>query len=1582
MTIDDIFRVCREAGVAFKVDGEDLRIRAESGSVPTGLLNCIKKHKAEIITRLIEPDNPCDIARHEEQKWYPLTGAQTEIFLYDELFTASAANNVSLAVSVNLELDAARLEHIVLTLVKRHKSLRTSYEKRPQGIRQKIVTVDEFSLDITDMTENNSQHAIADARAVLLEYAARPFALATDLKVRVLLVRLANRKSILLVVHHHIACDQHSIAIFTQELLQLYQGNGLDERDDDGNDKYDYVDFVNWLSCAPQQRQRRLSLEYWRENLDGAPPCHGIYLDNPRRACPNPEGGMVIRCLSPELLMSARSLCRANKMTLYALLFSVFAVLVGKWSRSEEVVIGSPISGRVRKEWENVLGLFVRVLPFRFDLARDLTVEEALALHNRTISAGLGHQDVSLPDIIEFIDPPRSENTSPLFQLVFDFAVNGISASGTSEFEIEPVDLSLPSAKFEVTLSAIETEGQVSFTWEFRKDLLHAETIESMADAYLVLLNQFLTRPWARLSELKLVDQSHEKQLVTCYQARVTKACAGRSIAEEFKSIVADNRERVALRYASKVVTYGELDVLSNQLANYFLGRKLGVGAKVGVLLRPSVNAIVSILACTKSGATYVPMDTTQRDSYSNQRRTEGVDGLITDDNSLVGINVDMGTCINLDEEAVRSAVSSQLGDCVMGRRAKSDDIACIFYTSGSSGRPKGVQLSHENIVSLVRGGDVLQARPTDVVAHVSNLAFDASTFEVWGALLNGAEHVRIDRAALLNPGQLKAFVSEHGITKILLTTSLFNEIASECPSCLSGIRDVMFGGEAASRYAVRKMVCAGKPEHLVNLYGPTENTTIATLYEVPDDWLETDGVPIGTAAHDCGCWVMDEAASVVPVGCVGELCLSGRGLSMGYLDNSGNSNSSFVDHPLLAKEKMYRTGDLVRMRRNGNLDYIGREDRQVKIRGHRIELEAIEQELRSLAGVKEAVAVLSTRSGGDKAIAAYVVSRDGSSPDTAKIQDILRQNLPSYMVPASIVAVDKVQLTTNGKIDLQALSAPSAHTKTISEPPCNAVEEKLCAIFKDVLSFERIGRTDSIFECGGHSLSILRICSRIKETFGIELGAPEVFANPRVNALASSISGRLNETSTAAKLRPAPSAEDYPISSAQRRLWFEYLSKSDTRYNLPVAIRMRGSIDTLALSDALREIVQRHTILRTIYFELKGEVRQQIVSTPAEVLKVHDYRRLGREAGNSKALSTIDELGRSKFDLEREMSFSSRLFLLDDMECILFLLFHHIAVDGWSLELIVGEIVQLYLRRTKNDHHASLDIPLQYKDYAYWQGQPRELEQRHRSLNYWQAKLADIEAIHYPGIQYAEPTSKAAVLESNLIEGEWEMFERYRRSRRVSTFTIVLGVFSIVLSVLQGRRIVVIGTDAAGRNDIALEKIVGFFVNQVALVVNAEPRQSFGAFLISVQKELTESLDHSDLPFDDVVARLARDRKEPVDWLLQTKLVFDAEIFASIRQLDDVELEFLPPTTRESKVDLMLTVSERNGNLLGAWEYNSSKFGSATIERLSAQFKMALLAVMENSDILLAEIENAFNEQQRSQLAKKRVKVNRCKPG
>ncbi|WP_329619461.1 amino acid adenylation domain-containing protein [Streptomyces sp. NBC_01255] len=1481
----------------------------------------------------------------------PLSFSQLRFWFQREMDRAGESPNASMALRLTGPLDRAAMRDALRDVVSRHEILRTVFPVTDGVPGQRILEAVTVELPLRRVAEK-------DADAAVTEAAERLFDLGREIPLRAVLLAVGSHDHhvdhhVLAITVHHIAFDGWSVAPFLRELSYAYTA-----RLDGGPPSWDelpfqYADFTLWQRKelgAPDEPGSLFAeqLAHWTRALADAPAELPLPSDRPRPAAATHRAGTVPFHLPPDSFRHLAGLALRHGASTFMVLHAALAGLLRRLGAGTDILVGSPVAGRTDVGLDDLVGCFVNTVVIRTDTSGDPDFHDLLQQARAGVTAALDHQDVPFEQVVEAVNPARSAARHPLFQVMLSLQNNAGAAAHLPHLDTRLLDPGPHrTVSFDLLLDVTETDGALDGSLVYARDLFDHDTAERLVRCFTAFLTQAVAAPERRIGRLEILDPAELRTTSETWNGPDT-ALPADSVPELLRRRAAAAPDDTAVICGASRLTYAGLEARSDRLARRLRGQGAGPEELVAVAVNRSADLVVALLAVLKTGAAYLPLD--PRNPVERQRAIleEARPCLLLADASTKERAEDLtGVPLVLAEDA-DPADADPAGldpDADGWPDITGDRAAYAMYTSGSTGRPKGVLVTHRNIVALAAdtcwAADGGHAR---VLAH-SPHSFDASTYELWVPLLGGGTVVMVP-AGDSSPGALERAVAEGGATSVFLTTALFNLLVAERSSLLGRLRHVWTGGEQPSGGAVRQMLTDFPGAVLTHVYGPTENTTFTTFRSL-DPARDADGgkPTIGRPMANTRVYVLDEWLRPVPVGVPGELYVAGAGLARGYLGRPGLTAGRFVADPYGAPgTRMYRTGDVVRWTAGGELDFLARVDDQVKIRGFRIEPREIEAVLERHPAVGRAAVLVREDGPGERGLVAYVVPAPHVDGDPApELAEHARRALPDYMVPVVVVLPDGLPLTPNGKLDRAALPAPGKGSGSrVPRPPRTPAERMLCGLFAEILGLPEVGADDDFFELGGHSLLAIRLVNRLRQVLDDGIGMRTVFESPTPAGLAR-LAEKAGATGAADRgaLRPRPRGDVLPPSFSQLRFWLQgELAEGAASHTVTTALRLTGPLDTGALSAALRDVVERHESLRTVFPVTDGVPRQLVLESVEFDLTVREVAQRDVEAAVAAA-SAHD------VDLAREAPVRAALFVCAPEEHVLAVTIHHIAFDGWSAAPFLRDLSAAYAARLRGRAPDLPELPVQYADFTLWQrealGEPGDPDSLFaRQLAHWNRTLAEApDEIPLPADRPrpAAATHRAGAVPFRIAPEVHANLTALARKHGASVFMALHAGLAGLLRQLGAGTDILVGSPVAGRTDSGLDDLVGCFVNTVVVRTDVSGDPDFGDLLDRVRTEVLAALEHQDVPFEQVVDAVDPVRSAARHPLFQVMLSLQNNATGAV-ELPGLHVDMLDHGRyRTSPFDLLFDLTESGGGLDGTLFYALDLFDHSTAERLAGFF-------------------------------------------
>jgi amino acid adenylation domain-containing protein/FkbH-like protein len=1048
-----------------------------------------------------------------EPQQSPLSFAQQRLWFLDQLEPNTPLYNIASVARIKGRIDIQALQQSLRRIVARHETLRARFTCPDEDPLQVVDVDPRFRFEFVDLSGESDSESEARAQSLIKAELNWRFNLSVDHPLRVTLVRVRTEEYRLVVIVHHIVADEWSLRVFFHELATFYRAcvSGIPASLPEL--PIQYSDYARWQRQRLQGDVLQDQLGYWKAQLQGYPVVTELPTDHPRGPGPTFRGRTASRTLDCLLAERLAELAKQRDSTLFMMLLAAFNVLVHRYTQQEDLIICSPFAGRSQVETEGLIGFFANTVPLRCRLTGKSTFEQVLAAVRESTLGAMANQEVPLERLVAELQPERTLNHLAFTKLMFSFQT-GIEPTELPGTRLEFLEVEPELAKFELTMVLRQSGHGLVISIDYNRDLFEAETISRLLGHLETMLEAIATNPTQLVCKLPLLTAPERHQLLVEWNQTTRSYPRERCIHELFEAQVERAPHATAISWGQQKMSYGELNSRANQLARFLKKFRISPDTPVGLCADRSLETVVGMLAILKAGGAYVPLDAAYpRERLAFMLEDVGAGVVLTQQRLLEGVpqNGAKVICLDADWELV---AREQRENVVSG--VKPHNLAYVMYTSGSTGQPKGVSIPHRAVTRLVVSNEFIWLDPSERIAQVSNISFDAATFEIWGALLNGGRVVGITRDVALSPKDFAAELRGQGITSMFLTAALFNQLASEAPGAFGSLRTVIAGGEALDPKWVRAVLKNQPPQRLLNGYGPTENTTFTCCHSICDLGAEALNVPIGRPISNKTVFILDPHFNPVPIGIPGELYTGGDGLACGYWNRPELTSQKFVPNPFDADESshLYRTGDLARFLPDGTIEFLGRMDSQVKIRGFRIELGEIENALSLHPAVRECVVTVWGTTSAEKRLVAYIVARE-QTPNASDLRAFLAEKLPDHMIPSAFVQVNALPLTPNGKVDRKALPPPDQSRPKLDRQfiaPRDETEWQLAQIWESVLAVSPIGVQDKFFDLGGHSMLAVRVIAQIEKCFGRKLRLATLFQAPTIERLAAVLREEIKE--------------------------------------------------------------------------------------------------------------------------------------------------------------------------------------------------------------------------------------------------------------------------------------------------------------------------------------------------------------------------------------------------------------------------------------------------------------------------------------
>ncbi|MGZ0141420.1 amino acid adenylation domain-containing protein [Rhodococcus qingshengii] len=1487
----------------------------------------------------------------------PLSLAQQRMWFLNRFDTLSSANNIPVAIRLSGLLDVAALDAAVSDVVVRHEILRTVYPEVDGVGFQEVLSADRVRLDLSPVAVSES-----DVVGAVTEFLSAGFDVAVEVPVRARLFAVSESEFVLAMVVHHISGDGVSMGPLTRDVMVAYEARSRGEVPGWTPLEVQYADYALWQRETLGSEDDPSSLisrqiGFWESALSGLPDQLDLPADRPRPAVASNRGAKHAFVIDAPEHHSLKKIARESNSSLFMVVHAALAVLLSRLSGTSDIAIGTPVAGRGEQVLDDLIGMFVNTLVLRTEVDSSESFSGLLGRVREGDLGAFAHVDLPFERLVEVLNPARSQARNPLFQVMLSFQNMEQSVLRLGDLTVAGIDANTVAAKFDLQLTMVEQFDEagapagMAAQFTYATDLFDESTVAGFAGRFGRILAEITVDPSVRLGDIDVLTAAERSNLLS-WSAGGRTALAGASLTAMFEEQVGRTPDSLAVECDGEALTYGQLDAYANVVAERLTAAGVGPDDVVALIVPRSVEWVVGMLAAWKAGAAYGPIDP----SYPQDR----IEAIIADTGARCAVST---TTLDLAVDVI--VLDSIMRDSPMVERptdrwrelGAGDRLGYVISTSGSTGRPKPTLVPMagiENTVAWYRS----ELPETGGLLIASSPSFDLTQKNVWAALSSGRSVVLASDG--FDPDAIVARVGHGDVAVANMSPSAFEAVVdSDEESALSVLDVVFLGGESIRLNRLGSLLSGGV--RVVNSYGPTEASDVVSFHAVTAH--DTVSVPIGAPVPNMDLFVLDRSLGMVPPGVIGELYVGGVGVGRGYGNRAALTAERFVANPFAGGERgasdggsrLYRTGDLVRWNGRGELEYIGRSDFQVKLRGQRIELGEIESALISHEAVSDAVVVLHSDATFGDSLVGYVV---GTAVDASEVLESARAVLPTYMVPSKVLVLDELPLNASGKLDRKALPSPVFEAAEF-RAPVTAVQEIVASVFGDVLGAERVGLDDDFFALGGNSLVATRLAARLGQALDAQVPVRVLFENSTVEGLAV-VAQKTAGSGARMELEARERPERLPLSLAQQRMWLvNQMDPGSAAYNIPLALRLTGNLDVAALRQALHDVLVRHESLRTSYpSDIEGPV-QKIVAidellSPLETIQVDD---------EAAAFNRVVELVTTGFDVAQEVPVRTGLLELGPADFIFVLVAHHIAADGESMGPLARDMMVAYEARVRGTAPSWTPLTVQYADFAIWQrevlGSAGEVgSQAARQLDFWRRTLDGVSST--PGLpsdrqRPAQMSARAGVSEFSVNAETAARLNEIAREHNATLFMVVHAALAVLIARLSGSRDFAIGTVVAGRGEQQLDDIVGMFVNTLALRTAPDLGAGFGDLVSLVRNVDLEAFANGDIPFEEVTGALSASASE----LFQVALSVEPMAGASF-SLPDLKITAVEGVEATAKFDLQLNLSSDpvTGGLLGHLVFAADLFDQATADAHVERFVRVLDRVSSDPSRPIGDIE------------------------
>ncbi len=1495
------------------------------------------------------------------------TESQREVWLASQFGDdANCGFNESVFIHLKGKLDEQALEAALSDLRLRHESLQGCFSvDGHQMVFYKDRPIALMRHDYQAQTESEAQARLKNLCRELVE---QPFNLFNGPLARFHLIKFAPEQYSLVLTFHHSICDGWSLYVIADELGHLYTAR-LENQPVDLPPAPSFAEYAVWERSEETAQLRADSIKYWQEQYVKGAPSLELPYDNARPAQRSFAALRMDKNIPIDLIGQLKKLAAANRSTLISTLMAGFVAYLHRLSGSQEIVLGVPFAGQMAKGDHALVGHCVNIIPLYFKLDGKESFRDLIALTQQKMLDAFEYQYLTYGTLLQTIEAERDPSKPPLVSVIFNVDQEGNASEAyrdlTMKFGSNPRTFENFDLNMNITLSAKSAVMECTYnTGLWRKNTMERRLTE--LEVFYGRLNGDADQP---LRNIELLLASDRKVIESRWsETQRDYPLATTSLHGLIEQAVDKYPDLIAVVSGDQSLTYRQLDEQANRLAHYLIVQGVGAESLVPVMMERSLEMVVALVAILKAGGAYLPLDFEHPQERIEYILEEAQAKIVLTQQSCVdklpsSVSV---LVVNLASEllATHSVSRPQLG-------INPAQLAYVIYTSGSTGKPKGVMIEHEAICThLLWMDEVYSLKTSDKVAQKTPYTFDVSVWEFFLPLMSGSQLVMAKPGGHKEVDYLIELINQYRITHAHFVPSMLylflqDADAAKCPS----LRRVLSSGEAVTKDLEASFLAAFPQVEYWNLYGPTEAAVDVTSWLCSGDSPST--VPIGRPVSNTRLYVVNDDLKLQPPGVPGELLIGGQQVGRGYVNRPDLTEQRFIADPFVSDKpgRVYRTGDLVRLRDDGVIEYIGRNDFQVKVRGLRIELGEIEAVLNQYPGVRQSVVLAREDRKNDQRLVAYLVTGDGTSPESSNLRDHLRAYLPDYMVPQHFVTLPVLPLTSSGKVDRKALPAPDLGGVDESKLvlPENPIEEQLVALWSEILGLEKVGVTSDFFELGGHSLLGTQMFARIKHIFSINIGLRKLFEAPTIRQLAAVIQQETQSGQLQLKMLPRAAGEQAVASTQQQRVWYlEQIEPDSFAYNLPAPFRLRGELNLDALKRTFETIEQRHELLRAgfrteagkLVVNLRESLGIDLTPIPVTNFGVNDLEALKLVLRNDAA---------QPFDTENGPLFGVRLIQLAENDYVIFLLIHHLVFDGWSFDILLKEMCTLYNAYAQGLPNPLPPLPVQYADYAIWQKSFLESDGVKKQLKYWSQQLSgELPVLDLPldKVRPGHQAHRAEGINFHFDELLLQELEELGSRQGATLFMVIIGLYALMLHRFSRQEDILVSVPVSARNQMEIGGLMGPFINRLVCRFRIKPQRTFASFLQEVKKTLLEAMDNQDTQFETLVHTLNPPRDAARPPLVQTLFSYQ-DVRNRADQMDGILRTQVDIERTGVQTDLDVWVKRQLKGMDGGMEFPVELFNKTTVQAFGESFVKSAQVVAQQPDISLAELTAAFGDEQ-----------------
>lgn len=1468
--------------------------------------------------------------------YYNLTNPQKSIWLTEKFYQGTSINTICGYFSFNTKVDFTILKKAINEMVKTNDAMRLKVTQKEGNCLQYLEEYSPFDIDTIELSSEK------EVKETALKFANTPFFSENDFLFKVLLFKLPNCSGGFFMNVHHLIGDSWSLGLIAKDVARIY--SELLSNNYKSQLQPSYINYINAENDYKNSDKYVKDKAYWDDVFKTIPEIASISsTSDEKKSKTSCKGARKEFVINENNLNNIKAFCDKYRISIYNFFMAVYAVYISKFSGLDDFVIGTPVLNRTNFEQKHTMGMFISVAPLRINLNPEnsfIDFAKKVAIDTTSI---FRHQKYSYQTILEDIRK-RDSSIPSLYNVILSYQITkAVEKDNNLNYTTDWLFNGNAGDELEIHLFDLNDENKMTIAYDYKQDKLTELEINNLHDKILSVIDQIISNNNTLLKNLEIITPEEKHKILYDFNNTFVDYPRDKTIVDLFEDQVQKTPDNIAVIFEDTSLTYKELNKKANQLAHILIKNNVKIGDIVGIYLNKSLEVVVSMFAILKSGATFLPLDLDYPEDRLNYIINNSSPKVILSSKN-VSCNIDVPTIlVDLSEDFYNTEDASNLNISITP-----EDLMYVMYTSGSTGNPKGVMVKHKNIIRLAAFPNFIEFSKDEVMVQTGTIVFDACIFEIFGSLLHGFKLYILKKENILDIPYLTNFLKEKNVTILFLTTGLFNQLGIQNPSMFSNLKYLLTGGDVISKASIGKIKACTPNLKIINCYGPTENGSYSTCYQVIGN---EKIIPIGKPITNSTAYVVTNG-TLCPIGVPGELWVGGDGVARGYLNNENLTKEQFVSNPF-GDGIIYKTGDLVKWLPDGNIAFLGRIDNQVKVRGFRIELSEIDRKLLDINNIKQALTVIKNINN-NKTICSYVLSDE--QIDIKKLKSILEKHLPSYMVPTFIMQLKEFPLNINGKVDIKALPIPSIDDiKREIVNPRNDIDKIIVELLEELLNIKNISITDSFFDLGGDSLSAISFTNTISHKLNVTVTVGNIFNHPVIKDLSDYIASLAKLDSRS--ISKAAKKPYYPASNAQKRIYYaSIMDDNSVLYNVSGGIILDKPLDIELLEKCFNKLIDRHEVLRTHFKVIENDIVQIIDDKIDFNLKL--------EKANSDNLNDIYNNFIKPFDLSKAPLFRCKIAKLKNGQILLLLDMHHIISDGTSLTILLNELCTLYNGETLPEKH------IDYKDFTLWEKDQFNKEKFKKTRDFWVNQYKDeIPLLNMP-TTYARPSVQSfegANYYINLNNDIFESINNLAKKLEITPYMLMLSVFYILISKYTSQNDIVIGTPIVGRELPELSNILGMFVNTLALKNNVDHALSFKDFSANIKNYCLSAFQNQTYPFDELVKELNLKRDTSRNPLFDIMFIYQNNGYPEIN-FKGIKSKYFIPDSHISKFDLSLEIIPINDELSLRFEYCTKLFDEDFIKRFSLHYINILNAILENSNIKIADID-MLSEREKKQI-------------